>query len=145
MGLIRNFQPTDQPLSEYYARMPDDGGFFLGFLERLDAKLGDLPVYVTSDRASLWLQSHPGGNAVGWVKIIPEAPLPEVTLGGTAPDRYMPFAGAMITTIPASLEDAVEKVLILMEYSEGWTEEKRNWNRSNLDKGPFAPLPGTLR
>ena len=93
-------------------------------VDRLNEALGDRPIYCLTDHDNLRLLSQPDYRAAFWVSIKPITSN-SVRLECIGPTRYMPWSGASVGSETNSVEDAVQKTLALIEYSEGWTDKER--------------------
>lgn len=123
MSLLRIGHSADESLDSFYEALPDEG-FMLELIRKLEQRLQSRRVFCLTSHRDLALLSKPDHHSVWWVKIRPLAPVPAVILEGVGPKRYMPWPSARVIDESESVDDAVEKVLKLMEYSEGWSEEQ---------------------
>lgn len=124
MGLIRIGHGAEESLEDFYSNLEDDQ-FMVKVVQLLKKKLGDRVIYCLTSHRTLALLSQADHRAVWWVKISPMTPVPAVLLKCIAPDRFMPWPSAQVCDEVETIHGAVDKILQMIEYSEGWSDEER--------------------
>ena len=112
-----------EPLEAYFAR--GEHWFMIKVIKAVNAALGDREVFCLVDRVTLALVSQPNPDAFWWVRLSPMTPIPAVKLACVGPDRFMPWPNALVEWVSESPEDATEKLLKMIDYSDGWTDPER--------------------